>query len=680
MIKKRISLAILLIVLSLVTFPKPAYAADFSYKIKSEYKIAADKKTSVRTVIEVENNSDTPVGDELVLPVSGTEIADIEATLQDGQTTKASYSEEKRAITIDTKAGQTGAGAKWSLSLNYDVSIVQKLGQTTIFQIAPQNYGDLAIASEIITISAHLDLGLAKPRGPEPTTTNTGAEQQILTWVSDSGPQTSAIGLLYGEIGVTNVTLSSELANEGWWWKTVTYTLPPDTNQQQVFIESISPKPSAIRLDTDGNILADYRLRPKQKIQVTAKAKIAVNNFTYTTTDTATKSEIPQDIIDTYTSFSGVWKESELDIEIEDDQPVIDTIRAVYSEVVKETKDDQPFEFEASKVTADSLVSGLRTQGIPARTVLGMVFADGGDLFTEPKQHAWVEAYSPGVGWMTLDPIFQKKGDYFGTSDVQRIGFVLRGVNDEYPPEGLNGVAIEFTDEDMPEIPDMKPILSAVNYMILPGLAITQIKTEMPGGVIVDGATLNNGGTTIALGSLAPLQIATTRALAFGGEAFASKKIEYGIGDAGSDISVQAETTSKVSYIPMVILLGLLALIILIKGIRYRRNRSHKPADTPSSEDIDDSNEDDLLASDDQLNDLVMTFSDEKKEKEDTAEPGNPPYINLDGTPQTPKPIISENPPKDDILPKKETTVKSIPITGAATTPQRRRKPPRLIQ
>jgi transglutaminase-like putative cysteine protease len=68
------------------------------------------------------------------------------------------------------------------------------------------------------------------------------------------------------------------------------------------------------------------------------------------------------------------------------------------------------FEMESGycQYYATSMVVMLRTQGIPARYVVGYApgeaVGENRYLVTADRGHAWVEAYFPGVGWVRFDP------------------------------------------------------------------------------------------------------------------------------------------------------------------------------------------------------------------------------------------------------------------------------------
>src|SRR5690606_25059918 len=117
------------------------------------------------------------------------------------------------------------------------------------------------------------DLGFASVRGPKPSKTGIGVGQQVITFSDKDSQLESSPLLLFGESSLANLTFKSELKNPSWWWRDVALTLPPDTNQQKVQLRSIEPRPKNVKLDRDGNILAIYRLGPRQSLNVNAQVQ-----------------------------------------------------------------------------------------------------------------------------------------------------------------------------------------------------------------------------------------------------------------------------------------------------------------------------------------------------------------------------------------------------------------------
>ncbi|MDX1766046.1 MAG: transglutaminase-like domain-containing protein, partial [Candidatus Saccharimonadales bacterium] len=223
---------------------------------------------------------------------------------------------------------------------------------------------------------------------------------------------------------------------------------------------------------------------------------------------------------------------------------------------------------------SDQLVGELRSRGIPARLVLGKVWSNGSRLLESPLNHAWAEAFAPGLGWMTLDPLMSSNTDYFGTTNVTHIGLVLWGIADNRPPINLDTVNVRYTDKEFSTMGDQYEV-SAKKYIVLPGISVLSISVQTPPGSIQDNTAVRTGSDSavIPLGSLAPLQTARTRTLRMGGGAFNSESIEFGTLN-GENLNVTATTDTQLSYLLVFYELGAILLLAVIVGVvKLRRRR-----------------------------------------------------------------------------------------------------------
>ena len=80
----------------------------------------------------------------------------------------------------------------------------------------------------------------------------------------------------------------------------------------------------------------------------------------------------------------------------------------------------------------DLLVALSRAQGIPARYFEGLLYLDQGTGTLAKTEHAWPDAYMPGIGWVALDPTLGRlpvnRDKYFAHYTSDHI-IVTMGVN-----------------------------------------------------------------------------------------------------------------------------------------------------------------------------------------------------------------------------------------------------------
>lgn len=78
------------------------------------------------------------------------------------------------------------------------------------------------------------------------------------------------------------------------------------------------------------------------------------------------------------------------------------------------------------------LIALSRAAGIPARYMVGLSYLPEGEAGLARQEHAWVEAYFPGIGWVPIDPTLGRssiyRGSYFARMPADHI-IVSRGRN-----------------------------------------------------------------------------------------------------------------------------------------------------------------------------------------------------------------------------------------------------------
>ncbi len=555
------------------------YAAGATLDVTTTYEVVTSSGVQVRSIYNITNTDGDGSISKLEIPAPGINISNVRASYQDNDAAIAEYNEERGVIVVTMPRDFGGDGRQWSLVVDYETQLVVEYGNSLLLQIPVNELDAHAITSESISVVSDLDLGLALERGPEPDSTTTGAGKQIATWSDDDGIIEQPLGLVIGENGIVDVEIRTQLQNDTWWWKTVTLTLPPDTNHQKSFIRSITPTPSNVRLDLDGNILVEYNLHPKQSIEVAATAEILVTNVAYPLDAPGSLEGMPQELIDNYTSVNDTWSDrSEV---ATDSLSLNETLSALYEEAVQ-FDPESTSTYERAIDRANFFIGNARSNGIPTRLVLGKVFADGATLSTSARAHAWAEVYLPSIGWVTIDPNLDSHAGNFGTADVRRVGLVLRGIIPDFPPERLNNTSLNYGDSEEPALTTVRPLINAQNYIILPGLSLRSVAVTIPDGPIVD-----NTGVEIAdepalpLGSLAPLQTAHVRSFNFGAAAFANESVAYGEIFSGEIADILQTSTTKLNYVPVSII-SILTLSIA-GAVWNNRKRSEKKLERTQS-------------------------------------------------------------------------------------------------
>ena len=642
-------ISFVLIAVACLTLGK-ASASSTGYEINTKYTLAVDGSAFVEATI---TSVAGPAGD-FNFPVAGNDITEVSAKSEAGAQIEATLNQDQKVIQVKS--------AEPKVLLSYKTQLANDYGNTTIFDVPAQNYGDMTISKETVQMQSAVELGVGVPRGPKPEVTSISLGEQVLSWVNAQGAIGQAVGMIFGENAVANFNLDTTLKNNSWWWQTLEVVLPPDTNQQRVVLNSIEPAPSNLRLDLDGNIIAQYSLRPKGSVQVKASGEIHNSNYTYALSGGSGLDSIPQELKDDYTSTNETWNGDQIDSESKADQPVSQIIETTFHTVADQIPETDTG-LESAQKWSNALVGELRSLGVPARLILGQSYTDGLTKFTEPQPFAWAEAYVPATGWVTLDPMVERGAEIYGNSDVERLALVLRGVDPGYPPGVLDAYSFNWQEAESVEPVAAVPTIKSVNHMILPGLAIRTVDVAMGSGTIVDDAALDVEGEGITkLGSLAPLEISTTNMLALGGTAFKNTKVSYGILGTDNLSSTVAETNTTVSYLPLIaIVLGIIFIIVAIvvlKRFLAKRSGTGKKSNM-------------VLSGDDSGMSIDQFDFDDTDDPVDTQE--KPANVAVVQAPEEPA-------PQEQIEPIAPNPAQNVTIRTENRPTPPRRKPPRLIQ
>jgi len=289
-------------------------------------------------------------------------------------------------------------------------------------------------------------ISIAKPRP------NIISGNQII-W---DNPTEKTIYAVFGETQIYKAELIYHLKNTEVFPVITEVAFPPDSLYQKIFIQSISPEPSNVYQDSDGNYLGKYFLKPLESKTITFRSYIQV----FSTSRDEVKDVIEQ-IVQTQKNYllssQKYWMINNL--------KKIDGLtnaKDIYNFTVNSLKYNyQKINSNNSRLGADGVLSrpdqavcleftdffvgASREKGIMAREIEGYGFSFDPKLqplsLVSDVLHAWPEYYNEKAGlWVPVDPTWENTSgiDYFSSFDLNHIVFAIHGKKSDYPlPVGM---------------------------------------------------------------------------------------------------------------------------------------------------------------------------------------------------------------------------------------------------
>ena len=322
----------------------------------------------------------------------------------------------------------------------------------------------------------------------------------------------SGISIAFGNFQVYNFNLIYHLENTNLYPVSTEIALPPSTNYQDMNIADIEPKPANVKIDKDGNWLAQYILSPHKKIDVAVlgttkvylnpKEETLDNNSLqdylkpqlYWESDNPKIADLAKDLKTPYAIYQYVVKTLTYDFSrVETNGPRLGAVQAL-----KNPTSAVCLEF------TDLFIALARATGIPAREVDGYAYTSNTSerplSLTEDILHAWPEYYDfDKKTWVMVDPTWGNTTggiDYFSALDFDHIAFVIKGENSNYPvPAG--GYKLIKSEKGK----DVNVVLGKSFDQTIEKISInTQISENLLSGLPIDGyiKIYNTGATLIS--------------------------------------------------------------------------------------------------------------------------------------------------------------------------------------
>ncbi len=453
---------------------KDAWASnEFSSAYDLTFEVKNDAKTFVTQSIHLTNLTTNYYASEYTLILGTDKIEQVEAFDRQGplkiNVEKAS---EQTKIHVQFNEKIVGLGNVLNWTLKYQsLEVAKKLGRIWEINIP-------RLSSEENPTFYNVTL-LIPPGFNEPAYVFPQPKDRYY-WTLSEGSE-NGISLAFGDWQGFKFDLNYHLENKELLSGKTEIALPADTPYQKVFLKEINPSPKKIRVDDDGNWLAEYFLLPKQKLNVRVSGSVKI--FTQERPDYP--KEDGASVYRHYLKAEKFWEQNKQIIELSNQLKtpreiydyVIKTLNYDYDRASQETKRlgaaailTQPQKAICMEFT-DLFIALARSSNLPAREVDGFAYTSNSKLkplsLVTDVLHSWPEYWDKDKNlWVQIDPTWGKTSqmNYFDRFDFNHFAFVVRGLSSKEPypagsyrsQSGGKDVLVEFSD-DIPEETTQNP-------------------------------------------------------------------------------------------------------------------------------------------------------------------------------------------------------------------------------
>jgi hypothetical protein len=439
---------------------------EFQTHQKVNYQIDTQGNATINQEVQLINNFSEIYPTTYQLILSTPELKNITGTDNQGNIIqKIDRQNETNTIYLKFNKSSLGKDQITKFNLNYTIpNLATKKG--SIWEIPiPENQSINPTDTNEIAIMIPSDFGNLSFSSSNPQSV-VPLNNQTQIFFKDTNQK---IFLIFGNYQLFDFHFKYFLENTTSQSKTMEIAIPPETDNQKLIYKEISPPPFNIKIDSDGNWLAQYKLSSNQEIEinVSGQAKIIPNNI--------------KAIIDNnnYLKAQTFWPIN--DPSILQIANSLKTIKDIYNYVVNTlTYDYNTINTSQRKGAINTLLSPntsictdftdlfitlARNKGIPAREVQGFAYTNNSKIkpinINADILHAWPQYYDQSKqAWVSIDPTWEKTTngiDYFKDLDPNHFAFVFHGLDSENPlPPGayknkhnIKTVEVEFATQEL---------------------------------------------------------------------------------------------------------------------------------------------------------------------------------------------------------------------------------------
>jgi len=448
---KEICLIFAFLLLNLASVTAVKAEGEFISDSTVTYQVDGSGRTEVTHDIYVENVFSTLYATSYTLTLEGIQATDIKAFGDNGveYQTDSQVNGDITLLKVLFTDSIVGKGKKRHFLVSYNNNNFA----TRTGEVWEVNIPKLASSDTFRNYTAILKvptaLGYEAYISPRPVSSQESEVVRTYEFSKDELIKTG-VSAGFGQFQVFTFTLNYHLENPLSRKAETEIALPPDTAFQKVYLESLNPAPTTVRIDEDGNWLAVYTLSSRQRVDVVATGEVQIfsSNRPF--------PKPTQEILSSNLAETGYWQVN--DAEIKALALKLKTPREIYNYVSTHLN----YDYDRVRPNVDRLgakgallspqtaicmeftdlfVAIARAAGIPAREVNGYAYTENPEIqplgLVADVLHAWPEYWDSERGaWIPIDPTWASTTggvDFFDKLDLRHFSFVNHGTSDTKP-------------------------------------------------------------------------------------------------------------------------------------------------------------------------------------------------------------------------------------------------------
>ncbi|NTV30942.1 transglutaminase domain-containing protein [candidate division WWE3 bacterium] len=488
-------LSILLLMFCIHPFTA-AFAQDamFDNKLESSFRLHDDGHASVVHKVTLQSNNSKYYPDSFSFQIDPKTLDQFVVNSRFGQLQSQPTEDGMRIILpAQLSSDSSPSGIQFEMKYTYLPAASQKGHLWEVSLPVFVNSQDISLSLQRYNVIVPDSWGGLQVAYPVPISSEKYNGESVYTFEVQNNSQLPELHLVFGSFQLYDLNLRYPLVNESNDDTIFVVTFPPPiANYQKIFVNTIDPEPDTIEMDTDGNVLGKYLLKPNEQKLVTfiGQAQIQI------------PQELPQQSPQLaeplqYTLPDLYWESN--DDMIQNLAIELDTPTKIYQYITEHLTYDakraqtapverygaikalqHPDESLCMEFT-DATIALLRAAEIPAREINGYTFINKTDVqpIATDVLHAWVQYWDTNRGWINIDPTWGSTTgrDYFNSFDNDHVIFAIKGITSTKPlPAGsyrdknynLQTVKVELADKTPSSLVTFESWLDQYTFNRLP--------------------------------------------------------------------------------------------------------------------------------------------------------------------------------------------------------------------